>query len=183
MNWLKKNWYKLLGGIFVAFCLAYYFVILPKQKFEYQKYKDFQQKFEPTGSNRVDNSNFGWPDIMKCVSFDRRGTNSVITEQIFGRCCSDEFAENTLILPKHIMVFILETNNGLIKEIEKIIEGFGVAVEVIKGESDLRRAITHKNSGLKIYIVKVPNREEMAKNLKDIYAKASSAVRIGFNLA
>ena len=69
------------------------------------------------------------------------------------------------------------------KEIEKIIEGFGVAVEVIKGESDLRRAITHKNSELKIYIVKVPNREEMAKYLKDIYAKASSAVRIGFNLA
>ena len=69
------------------------------------------------------------------------------------------------------------------KEIEKIIEGFGVAVEVIKGESDLRRAITHRNSGLKIYIVKVPNREEMAKYLKDIYAKASSAVRIGFNLA
>lgn len=28
----------------------------------------------------------------KCVSFDRRGYDSVITEQWFGRCCSDEFA-------------------------------------------------------------------------------------------
>lgn len=31
--------------------------------------------------------------IKKVVSFDRRGTTSVITHQMFGRCCSDEFAE------------------------------------------------------------------------------------------
>lgn len=30
--------------------------------------------------------------IMKCVSFDRRGTSSVITHQLYGRCASDEFA-------------------------------------------------------------------------------------------
>jgi hypothetical protein len=30
--------------------------------------------------------------ITKVISFDRRGTDSVITEQIFGRSCSDEFA-------------------------------------------------------------------------------------------
>jgi hypothetical protein len=30
--------------------------------------------------------------IKKVVSFDRRGTDSVITEQLFGKCCSDEFA-------------------------------------------------------------------------------------------
>lgn len=30
--------------------------------------------------------------ITKCVSFDRRGTDSVITEQLYGRCASDEFA-------------------------------------------------------------------------------------------
>jgi hypothetical protein len=30
--------------------------------------------------------------ITKCVSFDRRGTDSVITEQFYGVCCSDEFA-------------------------------------------------------------------------------------------
>ena len=31
--------------------------------------------------------------INKVVSFDRRGTTSVITHQFYGRCCSDEFAE------------------------------------------------------------------------------------------
>jgi len=30
--------------------------------------------------------------ITKCVSFDRRGTDSVITEQFYGECCSGEFA-------------------------------------------------------------------------------------------
>lgn len=30
--------------------------------------------------------------INKVISFDRRGTNSVITEQWYGVCCSDEFA-------------------------------------------------------------------------------------------
>lgn len=30
--------------------------------------------------------------IKKVVSFDRRGTDSVITQQMFGTCCSDEFA-------------------------------------------------------------------------------------------
>lgn len=31
-------------------------------------------------------------NITKIVSFDRRGTDSVITHQLYGRCCSDEFA-------------------------------------------------------------------------------------------
>jgi hypothetical protein len=31
--------------------------------------------------------------ITKVVSFDRRGTCSVITHQFYGRCCSNEFAE------------------------------------------------------------------------------------------
>ena len=30
--------------------------------------------------------------INKCVSFDRRGTTSIITYQMFGRCCSETFA-------------------------------------------------------------------------------------------
>jgi hypothetical protein len=30
--------------------------------------------------------------INKIVSFDRRGTDSIITEQLYGVCCSDEFA-------------------------------------------------------------------------------------------
>lgn len=69
------------------------------------------------------------------------------------------------------------------QNLEKIVQGFGLDVETIKGESDLKRAIQHKNSGVKIYLVKVTNRENMAAMLKEIYAKASSAVRIGFNLA
>lgn len=32
--------------------------------------------------------------IKKVVSFDRRGTDSIITEQAFGQCCSDEFADD-----------------------------------------------------------------------------------------
>lgn len=31
--------------------------------------------------------------ITKCISFDRRGTDSVITEQFYGVCCSDIFAK------------------------------------------------------------------------------------------
>ncbi len=31
--------------------------------------------------------------IQKVVSFDRRGTSSVITDQFYGRCCSDDFAD------------------------------------------------------------------------------------------
>lgn len=30
--------------------------------------------------------------ITKCISFDRKGTNSIITEQLFTECCSKEFA-------------------------------------------------------------------------------------------
>jgi hypothetical protein len=30
--------------------------------------------------------------IQRCISFDRRGNTSVITEQVTGVCCSDEFA-------------------------------------------------------------------------------------------
>lgn len=32
-------------------------------------------------------------NITKVVSFDRRGTTSVITSQLYGDCCSDEFAK------------------------------------------------------------------------------------------
>lgn len=31
--------------------------------------------------------------VTKVVSFDRRGNESIITHQMFGRCCSDEFAK------------------------------------------------------------------------------------------
>ena len=31
-------------------------------------------------------------DYNKCISFDRRGYDSVVTDQFYGTCCSDEFA-------------------------------------------------------------------------------------------
>ena len=37
-------------------------------------------------------STLDFSDYKKCVSFDRRGYDSVITEQLYGVCCSDEFA-------------------------------------------------------------------------------------------
>lgn len=33
-----------------------------------------------------------FPNIKKVISFDRRGTTDVITHQLYGQCCSDEFA-------------------------------------------------------------------------------------------
>ncbi|NBO22860.1 M28 family peptidase [bacterium] len=45
------------------------------------------------GSSAISKT-FNHPNIKKCVSFDRRGTTSIITEQIGGVCCSDEFAND-----------------------------------------------------------------------------------------
>ena len=36
--------------------------------------------------------NWKTKNIKRCISFDRRGTDSVITHQFWGRCCSDAFA-------------------------------------------------------------------------------------------
>ncbi len=43
-------------------------------------------------ANNWDKSPFS-QTIKKVVSFDRRGTKSVISHQFYGRCCSDNFAE------------------------------------------------------------------------------------------
>ena len=45
-------------------------------------------------------------NIKKVVSFDRRGTSSVITDQFYGTCCSDEFA-------KELCYRLNITNHGL----------------------------------------------------------------------
>ena len=44
------------------------------------------------GSSAVAGSPF-FMGYNKCVSFDRRGYNSIITDQFYGNCCSDEFAK------------------------------------------------------------------------------------------
>lgn len=57
------------------------------------------------GSSRLAST---WKDkefskyITKVISFDRRGTDSIITEQIFERCCSDGFA-NALALELNLI--------------------------------------------------------------------------------
>jgi len=33
-------------------------------------------------------------EIQRCISFDRRGYNSIITHQMFESCCSDKFADS-----------------------------------------------------------------------------------------
>jgi hypothetical protein len=47
-------------------------------------------------------------DINKVISFDRRGTDSIITFQSSQRCCSDKFGD----LQKNLMILI---NHSLIK--------------------------------------------------------------------
>ena len=39
-------------------------------------------------------SSLNFSNYTKCISFDRRGYGSVITEQMMGVCCSDEFAKD-----------------------------------------------------------------------------------------
>lgn len=69
-------------------------------------------------------SEFEHSNIKKVVSFDRRGTHSIITRQIFGRCCSDEFA---LALSKEISKIdsglnLLPDDTGLITDSAQFIE-------------------------------------------------------------
>jgi len=50
-------------------------------------------------------------DIKKVISFDRRGTKSIITHQLYGRCCSDEFAQE-------LANRLNSTDNGLEMELD-----------------------------------------------------------------
>lgn len=49
---------------------------------------------EEVGGVGSGNASFkgNWEDYDRCISFDRRGYTSVITEQFYGECCSPEFA-------------------------------------------------------------------------------------------
>jgi len=78
------------------------------------------------GSGRLSRS---WLDtdfceyITKIVSFDRRGTNSIITHQLYGRGCSDEFGQdlaNKLNSTKYGMNFILD-DTGIYTDSAKFI--------------------------------------------------------------
>jgi 2-succinyl-5-enolpyruvyl-6-hydroxy-3-cyclohexene-1-carboxylate synthase len=67
--------------------------------------------------------------------------------------------------------------------LERVVAGYGIAVEKVKTHSDIERVIAARNQGLRVVIVEVPARSEMAAGLKEIYQSVSSAVRIGLNLA
>ncbi len=69
------------------------------------------------------------------------------------------------------------------KDLAKLIAGFGIQTDRVKTVSDLERIIAHGQNGIKVVIVEVPDREKMASALREIYARVSSAVRIGVNLA
>lgn len=40
------------------------------------------------------NSHYDFTELHRCISFDRRGTSSIITHQFCGRTCSDNFASH-----------------------------------------------------------------------------------------
>jgi 2-succinyl-5-enolpyruvyl-6-hydroxy-3-cyclohexene-1-carboxylate synthase len=68
-------------------------------------------------------------------------------------------------------------------DLARIIAGFGIATTTVKSVGDLEREVTHPHKGLRIVLVEVPARDEMAPHLKELYQRVSSAVRIGANLA
>lgn len=76
-------------------------------------------------------------------------------------------------------IFATPQNQDLVK----LISGFGISVSKVRSTSDLSLTITHGKSGLHFVVVDVPKRAEMAENLALTYARVSSAVRIGLNLA
>lgn len=69
------------------------------------------------------------------------------------------------------------------QDLEKIIKSFNIKVSKVKSISDINYGVSQNEKGLHIVIVEVPTREAMAQNLIDTYARISSAVRIGLNLA
>jgi len=69
------------------------------------------------------------------------------------------------------------------QDLEKVIAAFQISVSKVKSTSDINFAFAQNNPGLHFVIVEVPTRQSMANNLIETYARVSSAVRIGLNLA
>ena len=67
--------------------------------------------------------------------------------------------------------------------LERVIAGYGIKVEKVKSQSDIKRVIASHEKNLRVVIIEVPERSVMAVGLKEIYQSVSSAVRIGLNLA
>jgi 2-succinyl-5-enolpyruvyl-6-hydroxy-3-cyclohexene-1-carboxylate synthase len=69
------------------------------------------------------------------------------------------------------------------QDLEKVIAAFQISVSKVKSISDINYTFSQNKAGLHFVIVEVPTRQSMAKNLTETYARISSAVRIGLNLA
>ena len=69
------------------------------------------------------------------------------------------------------------------QDLAKIISSFQINVTKVKTSSDLNLTFSQNRTGLNFVIVEVPSRDSMASNLIETYARISSAVRIGLNLA
>lgn len=52
-------------------------------------------------------------NINKCISFDRRGLNSIITKQLGDRCCSDQFADSLANEYKKNGINMSKDNTGI----------------------------------------------------------------------
>ena len=68
-------------------------------------------------------------------------------------------------------------------DLVKVCIGFGVNAVRVETFIDLQKVMSKSVDGLEIVIIKVPDRETNAKELKAISQSISSAVRIGINLA
>ena len=69
------------------------------------------------------------------------------------------------------------------QNIEKIVQGFGIAITRVKSVADIEREIAHQPKGLHVVLIDVPTRAENAVALKRLAQSVSSAVRIGNNFA
>jgi 2-succinyl-5-enolpyruvyl-6-hydroxy-3-cyclohexene-1-carboxylate synthase len=68
-------------------------------------------------------------------------------------------------------------------DLQALVTGFGIACEKVKSEADIKRAILHPGTGVRVVIVEVPDREENAKGLVEITQSLVSALLTGANLA
>jgi acetylornithine deacetylase/succinyl-diaminopimelate desuccinylase-like protein len=93
-NWIKTNGTSILGADDKAGMVVLLEMI--KEQVPGLYYFFIGEERGCVGSGKLSEvwEELDWSSqIKKCISFDRRGTTSVITEQIYGVCCSNKFAE------------------------------------------------------------------------------------------
>jgi len=92
-NYIKTDGGSILGADDKAGCVILLNMIENKIKGFY--YFFLGEERGCVGSRQVasKHKNMPLPNIKKVISFDRRGTDSVITHQMGGRCCSEKFGQ------------------------------------------------------------------------------------------